>query len=79
MKIAWDNLISVYIPMSHAKRLLDGVLNHFTEDDGVRNTFSMFKMGYEVFSNCVKLSSALLAWIKNDRSLILCRSHAIQL
>ena len=39
------------------------------KDDGVRKTFSMFKMGNEIFSNCAKLSSALVPSIKNDHSL----------
>ena len=38
-------------------------------DNGVRETFSMFKMGYEIFSNCARLSSALVPRNKNDRSL----------
>ena len=38
-------------------------------DDAVRETFSMFKMGYEIFSNCAKLSSSLVPRIKNDHSL----------
>ena len=30
----------------------------------------MFKMGYEIFSNCAKLSSTLVPRINSDRSLI---------
>ena len=52
-----------------AKRRLDGVLNHFVERKWGTKTVSMFKMGYEIFSNCTKLSSALVPRIKNDRSL----------
>ena len=33
--------------------------------------FSIFEMGFEIFSNCAKLSSVLGPRIKNDLSLIL--------
>ena len=46
-----------------------GYLPILLKDDGVRKTFSMFKMGYELFSNCAKLSSALVPRIQNDLSL----------
>ena len=69
MKIARDNLVSFHRSMFFAQRLLDGVLNHFAEGWWGTKTVSMFKMGYEIFSNCVKLSSALVPRIKNDRSL----------
>ena len=48
---------------------LDGVPNHFTERWWGMKTNSMFKMGYEVFFDYVKLSSALVPRIKNDHSL----------
>ena len=32
-------------------------------------TVSIFKMGYEIFSNCAKLSSALVPKVQSDRSL----------
>ena len=73
-KIAWDNLLSVHISMLYAQGLLDGVLNHFAERLWGMKTFSIFKRGYEIFSNCVKLSSALVPRIKNDRPLIPLRS-----
>ena len=47
-----------------------GYLTILLKDDGVQTTFSMFKMGYELFSNCAKLSSALVPRIQNDRSLM---------
>ena len=39
------------------------------KDDEVRKTPSTFKMGYEIFSNCAKLSPALVPRIKNNRFL----------
>ena len=69
MKIARDNLVSFHRSMFLAQRLLGGVLNHFAERWWGMKTVSMFKMGYEIFSNCVKSSSALVPKIKNDRSL----------
>ena len=71
MKIAWDNLVSVHISMFYAQRLPDGVLDHFAERWWGRKTFSMFKMGYEIFANCTKLTSALVPRTKNDCSLTL--------
>ena len=65
---AWDNFVSVHISMFYAQRLLDGVLSYLLKDDGVCKIFSMFKMEYEI-SSCVKLSSALVPRVKNDRSL----------
>ena len=50
---------------------MDGVLNHFAQRWWVTKAFSMFKMGYEIFSNCVKLSSALESKMKNDGSFIM--------
>ena len=44
-------------------------------DDGVRETFSMFQMGFETLSNCAKLSSALVPRIRNDGSLIYCKTY----
>ena len=46
-----------------------GVLNHLAERWWDTETLPTFKTGYEIFSNCVKLSSALIPRIKNDRSL----------
>ena len=69
MKIAWDNLVSIHVSMFYAQRLLDGVLNHFAERLWGTKTISMFKMGYKMFSDCAKLSSALVPRIKSDRSL----------
>ena len=51
MKIAGDNLVSFHRSMFFAQRLLDGVLNHFAERWWGTKTVSMFKMGYEIFSN----------------------------
>ena len=45
-----------------------GVLNHFPERRWW-DTKTVSKMGYEIFSNCAKLSSALVPRIKSDRSL----------
>ena len=53
-----------------AQRLLDGVLKHFAERWWGTTTISMFKMGHEIFSYCVKLSSTQVPRIKSDRSLI---------
>ena len=70
MNIARENLQSVHISVLYAQGLLDGGTKPFLlNDDGVRDTFSMFKMGDEVFSNFVKLSSAPAPRNKNDRSL----------
>ena len=69
VNIAWDNFISVHILSFMHKDFLMGVLNHFAERLWGMETFSIFKMGYEIFSNCAKLSSALVLRIKNDRSL----------
>ena len=38
--------------------------------DGVQNFLPVVKMGYEIFSYSVKLSSTLAPRIKNDRSLM---------
>ena len=35
-----------------------------------RKNFSVYNMGYNISDNCVKLSSALVPRIKNDRSLM---------
>ena len=43
--------------------------NHFTERWWDKKIFSIFKMGYEVFFDDMKLSSALIPRIKNDHSL----------
>ena len=69
MKIARDNLVSFHISMFFAQRLLGGVLNHFAERWLGTKIVSMFKMGYEIFSNCVKLSSAQVSKNKDDRFL----------
>ena len=69
VKIAWDNLVLFHRSMFLAQRHLDGVLNYFAERWWGTKTLSMFKMGYEIFSNCAKLSSALVPRIKSDRSL----------
>ena len=45
MKIAWANLVSVSISRFYEQRLLDGVLNHFTERLWDTKTFSVFKDG----------------------------------
>ena len=45
-----------------------GVQTILLKDDEVGQLFSMFKMGYRIFSNCAKLSSALVLMIKNDCS-----------
>ena len=56
--------------MFYTQILFDGVLNHFPERWWVQKLFlHMFKMGYEIFSNCAKLSSALVPRVKSDRSL----------
>ena len=70
MKIASDNLVSAYISMLYAQTLLEEILNHFAERWWGMKTFSIFKRGYEIFSNCAKLSSSLVPRIKNDSSLI---------
>ena len=67
MIIARDNLVSFHRSMFFAQRL-HGVLNHFAERWKGKKTVSMFKMGYDSFSNCLKSSSALVLTIKNDRS-----------
>ena len=68
MKIAGDNLVSR--SMIYAQRLLDGVPNHFAERCWGTKTVSLFKMGYDIFHNCAKLSSALVPRIKIDRTLL---------
>ena len=55
--------------MFYSQRLLNQVLSPFAERCWGTKTFSMFKMGYEIFSNGVRLFSALVPRIKNDRSL----------
>ena len=67
MKIASDNLVPAH--MLYVQRLLEGVLNHFAERSSGTKTIFMFKMGYEIFFNFVKSSSALVPRIKNDCSL----------
>ena len=49
---------------------LDGVPNHFTERWWGMKTFSVFKMGYEIFFHYQKLFSALVPRIQNDHSLM---------
>ena len=63
------NIVFVYRYKFYAQEILDGVLNHFAERWWATKTFSRSKMGHETFSNCAKLSSALVPRIKNDRSL----------
>ena len=50
--------------------LLDGVLNHFAERWWGTKNFFYVQDGVWNFSNCAKLSSALVPRIKNDHSLI---------
>ena len=71
MKVAWDNLVCVEISMFYARRLRDGVLNHFAERCWGTKTFSVLRMGYEIFSNRAKNKSysTLVPRIKNDRLL----------
>ena len=69
MKVAWGNLASFHRSMFYARRLLDGVLNHFAERWWDAKTISMFKLGQEIFSNCANLSSALVPSVKSNRSL----------
>ena len=46
MKIAWENFLSVHISMLYAQGLLDGGAKPFLlNDDGVRDSSSMFEMG----------------------------------
>ena len=73
-RVVWNHLgklsICVHIFIPYTQRLLDdGVPNHSAERCGVQKHLFIFKMGYENFSNCVKISSALVPRIKNDRSL----------
>ena len=70
MKIARDNLVYFHRSMFFAQGLLGGVLKHFAERWWGMKTSSMFKIGYEIFSNSAKLSSARYPRIKSDRSLI---------
>ena len=51
------------------RNFLMGVINHFAERWWGRKTVYMFKIRHESFSNCAKLSSALVSRIKFDRSL----------
>ena len=63
MKIAWDNLVSISnISMLYGQRLLGGVPNHLLKDDDVQDGGMKFSL------YCAKLSSALVARIKNDHS-----------
>ena len=59
--------ICVHIYLKRPQRVMDGVPNNFVEGLWGTNCFSIFKIGYEIFSYCVKLSSA--PRIKSDRSL----------
>ena len=65
-----ENLLSVHLSKLYAQGLLDGGTKPFLlNDDGVRDTFSVFKMGYEIFSNCAKISSVRAPRNQNDRFL----------
>ena len=69
MRMTWDKLLSVFICMFDAQRLLNRVLNHFTERWWSSKIFlcSIWGMN-ETFSNCEKLSSALVPRTENDCS-----------
>ena len=69
VEIAWDIVVSLHRSMFYAQRLQDGVLNHFAERWWATKTISMFKMGYEIFSNDAKLYSAVVPRNKSDCSL----------
>ena len=64
----------LWVPFDKIHRIewgiyLDGVPNHFTERWWGMKTYSIFKIGFEIFFDYVKLSSALVPRIKNDHSL----------
>ena len=69
MKIAWNNMVCIHRFMLCARRLRNEILNHFAGKWWEAKTVSMFKMGYEIFSNCAKVSSAIVPRVKNDCSL----------
>ena len=54
IEIARDNMVSVHIFMLFAQRSLDGGTRPFAERWWGTKTFSMFKVGYQIFSNCLK-------------------------
>ena len=66
MKITADNLISVHISVLCTETSEWDTKPFLQNDDGVRKTFSMFKIRSEIFSQCTKSSPALVPWIKND-------------
>ena len=68
MIIACDDLLLAHLSMLYAQRFLDGVLNHFAAMWWGTKTVFLFKMGYEIFPNCAKLSSTLVPRIKSDCS-----------
>ena len=63
------SLVSLHRSMFYARILLDALLNRYAERWWGIKAVSKLKMGYEIFSSCAKLSSALVPTVKSDRSL----------